>query len=58
MNMFSAEGHCLFSRNELPDRFFGWEILHNAYQEFAAPEQKTKVFSTVIARKPCSHRSA
>jgi tellurite methyltransferase len=50
--MFDPEEHCLFSREELNARFSGWEILHSAYQEFAAPMETVKAFVTLIARKP------
>jgi tellurite methyltransferase len=52
MDMFSAEGHCLFKAEELPDRFSGWEVLSIERQEFPAPANTLKVFITVVARKP------
>lgn len=52
LDMFDPESHCLFSRSEMENRFAGWDILHSAYSDFAAPGGKTKAFATVIARKP------
>jgi len=50
--MFDPSGHCLFARDEMNSRFVGWEILHSEYQDFAAPNDTTKSFVTIIARKP------
>lgn len=52
LQMFDPDHHCLFERNELQQRFAGWEILHVAHQEFPAPGGEVKAFATVIARKP------
>jgi len=52
LDMFDAKGYCLFSRTELEARFEGWEILHTELSDFPAPGGTSKVFATVIARKP------
>ncbi len=52
LDMFDANGYCLFSRTEIETRFKGWEILHSAFSDFAAPGDTRKAFATVIARKP------
>jgi tellurite methyltransferase len=51
LDMFDAEGHCLFARSELEGRFDGWDILHAELRDFEAPGGRTKSFATVIARK-------
>ena len=50
--MFDPDNYCLFRRNELEERFDGWNILESRYQTFPAPEDTRKDFSTVIAEKP------
>jgi tellurite methyltransferase len=52
LDMFGTAEYCLLARNELPDRFAGWEILHAGFPEFEAPGQTIKSFVTLIARKP------
>jgi tellurite methyltransferase len=52
LDMFDAEGRCLFPRAELEARFAGWSILHAGFSDFEAPGGKNKSFATVIARKP------
>lgn len=52
MDMFSPEGHCLFKRGDLHQYFAGWQMLHYAEEEFAAPGGTRKVFATAIACKP------
>ena len=52
MDMFSADGHCLFKLDELQTRFSDWQILLCDINEFDAPANTKKVFATVIARKP------
>lgn len=52
MDMFSAEGHCLFRQDELRERFSGWDMVLDEVQEFDAPGSTRKRFATVIARKP------
>ena len=52
LDMFDAKGHCLFSRDELPRRFAGWEVLHSEYQDFEASNDRVKSFVTLIAQQP------
>lgn len=52
LEMFDQNEHCLFRREELQDRFAGWEFLHREYQDFKAPDGSVKSFATIIARKP------
>jgi tellurite methyltransferase len=52
LGMFDPTSHCLFARDEVPQRFAGWEILCTEYQNFPAPDDTIKSFVTVIARKP------
>lgn len=51
-DMFGMAERCLFARDELPDRFAGWEILHSEFGDFDAPEKTVKSFVTIVARKP------
>jgi tellurite methyltransferase len=51
MGMFEPGNYCLFGRDELQDRFKGWDILLSVHQSFDAPAATRKEFSTVIARK-------
>lgn len=50
--MFDPSNHCLFAKDELPQRFAGWEILRADSQDFPAANETVKSFVTVIARKP------
>ena len=52
MDMFSPEGHCLFRTGELARLFEGWEIVLDEASAFPAPRGTTKVFDTVVARRP------
>jgi tellurite methyltransferase len=52
LGMFDPENYCLFRRNELEERFDGWNILESRTQMFPAPEDTRKEFSTLIAEKP------
>ena len=52
LDMFDPQAHCLFARDELARRFAGWEILHDEFADFAAPNGQTKSFETLVARKP------
>jgi tellurite methyltransferase len=54
MDMFSPDGHCLLGRDQLRERFAGWELLSGEQHEFPAPGGTRKVFATVVARKPRS----
>jgi tellurite methyltransferase len=57
MEMFSPDSHCLFGRDELRERFAGWELIACQEQEFPAPGGTRKVFATVIARR-AAHNEA
>ena len=52
LDMFEPGEYCLFARDELARRFAGWEIVHDGFAEFAAPNGQVKAFETLIARKP------
>jgi hypothetical protein len=52
MDMFTSGEYYLFGREELIDSFAGWAIDLARYDDFPAPGNTLKVFSTVIARKP------
>ena len=52
LGMFDPDNYCLFRRNELEERFDGWNILESRTQTFPAPEGTRKDFSTIIAEKP------
>jgi len=54
LDMFDPSSHCLFARDEMHKRFAGWEILRCEFQDFAAANEATKSFVTVIARKPAA----
>lgn len=51
MGMFEPGHYTLFGRNELEQRFAGWQVLEQVFQTFPAPENTEKVFVTIIARK-------
>jgi tellurite methyltransferase len=55
MDMFAAEGHCLFKPDELLSRFEGWVLLNTTSHTFPAPGDTQKVFLSVVARKPLGH---
>ncbi|HMM50856.1 MAG TPA: class I SAM-dependent methyltransferase [Burkholderiaceae bacterium] len=52
LDMFDPSAFCLFGRNELEQRFADWRIVEARLDEFPAPGQTSKVFSTVIALRP------
>lgn len=56
MDMFSPDDYCLFKRDQVSDRFAGWQLISGERQEFAAPGGTRKVFETVVARKPDEER--
>jgi len=58
MDMFAPDEHYLFRRGELLDSFADWTIEVARYDEFPAPRNTLKVFSTVIARAPENAYSA
>lgn len=51
LGMFDPAAHCLFRRNELRDRFAGWEVLIEQFDNLPAPGETMKAFVTLIARK-------
>ena len=51
-DIFQPGCYCLLPRDELADRFAGWQIMHSGFRDFEAPGQTIKSFATVIARKP------
>ena len=51
MGMFDPDNYCLFGRDELAQRFAGWEILVSRHDSFPAPNDTRKEFATVIARR-------
>ena len=52
MDMFDRDAHCLFARDALPRRFAAWDVISCVHQDFAAPGDTVKAFSTLVARKP------
>lgn len=52
LDMFREDHFTLFGRDELGQGFADWEICLSRHDTFEAPEGKSKIFSTVIARKP------
>lgn len=52
LDMFEPGNYCLLPRDELGQRFAGWNILHAEFRDFEAPGQTVKSFVTLIARKP------
>ena len=52
LGMFQPGHYTLFGRDELAQRFAGWQVLEHVYQTFPAPENTEKVFVTIVARKP------
>ena len=51
-DILEPDSHCLFPRDELANRFAGWDILHQEFRDFDAPNRSVKSFVTLIARKP------
>lgn len=52
LDLFRADGCCLFGRDEIEDRFASWNIIHAEFSDFDTPDQRVKSFVTIIARKP------
>jgi len=52
MGMFAPDAHCLLAPPEMREAFAGWEILLDRIDDFPAPGQTVKRFSTLIARRP------
>jgi tellurite methyltransferase len=51
LGMFQPGNYYLFGREELAQRFAGWQMLEYVYHTFPAPENTEKVFATIVARK-------
>lgn len=51
LGMFQPGHYYLFGREELAQRFAGWQVLEHVYQTFPAPDNTEKVFATIVARK-------
>jgi len=58
MEMFDAQGHCLFARDALSRRFANWQVVSSVLSDYPAPGGLNKSFSTVIARKPVAATSS
>ena len=52
MDMFDPSAYCLFPTRELENQFKDWKILQISAQNFNAPNDTLKCFSTVVAEKP------
>ena len=52
MGMFTPDGYYLFGREELAERFSGWSVDLNQFDNFPALGGTVKSFATIIARKP------
>jgi len=50
--MFDPDEYYLFEPEEIVAPFAGWEVLHDAVEDFPAPGDKAKRFRTFIARRP------
>ena len=55
LDMFRENHFTLFGRDELEQCFADWEIMLSRHDAFDVQGGTSKVFSTVIARKPASH---
>ncbi|MHB8167697.1 MAG: hypothetical protein ACYDDT_13155, partial [Sulfuricella sp.] len=51
LGMFQPGHYTLFGREELAQRFAGWQVLAHSVQTFPAPDNTEKVFATIVARK-------
>jgi tellurite methyltransferase len=51
LEMFREDHYTLFGRDELVQRFSGWDVCLSRHDEFDAPGGTRKAFSTVIARR-------
>jgi tellurite methyltransferase len=52
MDMFDPAGYYLFAPDELKAALGSWEVLEDSTEDFAAPGDTIKRFSTMIARRP------
>ena len=50
--MFDPNEHYLFRENELPEFFAGWNLECLNFESFPAPNETTKRFCTLVARRP------
>jgi tellurite methyltransferase len=51
MGMFEPGNYYLFGREELRERFEGWDVLYHAYDSFDAPGNTKKEFATIVVQK-------
>jgi tellurite methyltransferase len=54
LEMFEPGHYYLFGLDELQDGFAGWELRESRYDNFEAPGQTVKMFTTVVAKKSVS----
>lgn len=54
LDMFDPQQHCLLPAEQWRAHFAGWRIEHSATQALPAPQQRSKSFLTLIARKPAA----
>ena len=54
MDMFDPVRYCLFPADELEATFADWTLLLNRVDDYPAPGDRLKRFSTVIARRPAA----
>ncbi len=52
--MFDPNEHTLFRENELPEFFVGWTSEYLNFESFPAPNESTKRFCTLVARRPAA----
>lgn len=50
--MFDPNEHTLFREDELPEFFAGWTSEYLNFESFPAPNESTKRFCTLVARRP------
>lgn len=58
MDMFSAEGHCLFPPGELLTHFADWRVLLHEHSVYPAPGDSVKKFATLIVERPAEQGPA
>lgn len=51
MGMFEPGHYCLFGRDELREHFKGWTLLLDNHDNFDAPQNTVKAFSTLVAQR-------
>lgn len=54
LDMFGAEGHCLFAPGELAERLAGLTLLGQHRHEFVAPGSTVKCFETLLVQRPAT----